>query len=138
MLSWNAKIYKTQEGTYEDGNEFIERDEHTLLIKLVFCHFYFSFKARGACNVLSSMSPSDKSKGCTVSGGRNFVSAMTYYGFRQSVPINVIVSKDCPLVDKHRFKENFAIVKVHGNDRNDASLHALSYCDEIGSSYVHG
>lgn len=63
---------------------------------------------------------------------------MTYYGFRQSVPINVIVPKDCPLVDKHRYKENFAIVKVHGNDLNDASLHALTYCDEIGSNYVHG
>ncbi|XP_047033517.1 uncharacterized protein LOC124640004 [Helicoverpa zea] len=97
-----------------------------------------SFKARGACNVLYSMSPSDKSKGCTVSGGRNYLFAMTYYGFRQSVPINVIVPKDCPLVDKHRYKENFAIVKVHGNDHNDASLHALTYCDEIGSNYVHG
>ncbi|XP_026743290.1 uncharacterized protein LOC113504968 isoform X2 [Trichoplusia ni] len=97
-----------------------------------------SFKARGACNILSSMSPSDKSKGCTVSGGRNYLSAMTYYGFKQSVPINVIVPKDCPLVDKHTYKENFAIVKVHGNDLNDASLHALTYCDEIGSNYVHG
>ncbi|KAF9801304.1 hypothetical protein SFRURICE_000398 [Spodoptera frugiperda] len=97
-----------------------------------------SFKARGACNILSSMSPSDKSKGCTVSGGRNYLSAMTFYGFKQSVPINVIVPKDCPLADKHRYKENFAIVKVHGNDLNDASLHALTYCDEIGSNYIHG
>ncbi|CAD0203965.1 unnamed protein product [Chrysodeixis includens] len=97
-----------------------------------------SFKARGACNILSTMSPSEKSKGCTVSGGRNYLCAMTYYGFKQSVPINVIVPKDCPLVDKHTYKENFAIVKVHGNDLNDASLHALTYCDEIGSNYVHG
>ncbi|XP_022817783.1 uncharacterized protein LOC111350432 [Spodoptera litura] len=97
-----------------------------------------SFKARGACNILSSMSPSDKSKGCTVSGGRNYLSAMTFYGFRQSVPVNVIVPRDCPLVDKHLYKENFAIVKVHGNDLNDASLHALTYCDEIGSNYIHG
>lgn len=99
---------------------------------------FLSFKARGACNVLSSMSPSDKSKGITVSGGRNYLLAMTHYGFRQSVPINVIVPKDCPLTDKQRLKENFAIIKVHGNDYNDASLHALSYSDEIGANYVHG
>ncbi|XP_075983189.1 uncharacterized protein LOC142981277 [Anticarsia gemmatalis] len=97
-----------------------------------------SFKARGACNILSCMSHSEKSKGCTISGGRNYLFAMTYYGFRQSIPINVVVPKDCPLADKQRYKENFAIVKVHGNDLNEASLHALTYCDEIGSNYVHG
>lgn len=110
-----------------------------MVVILASISFYVcSFKARGACNILSSMSPSDKSKGCTVSGGRNYLSAMTFYGFKQSVPINVIVPKDCPLADKHRYKENFAIVKVHGNDLNDASLHALTYCDEIGSNYIHG
>ncbi|KOB70554.1 putative threonine dehydratase catabolic [Operophtera brumata] len=62
------------------------------------------------------MSPSDKSKGITVSGGRNYLLAMAHYGFRQSVPVNVIVPKDCPVSDKHQFKENFAIVKVHGSD----------------------
>ncbi|KAG6455484.1 hypothetical protein O3G_MSEX009221 [Manduca sexta] len=97
-----------------------------------------SFKARGACNVFCKMSPSDKSKGCTISGGRNYLSAMTYYGFKQSVPINVIIPKDSPLADKQRYKENFAIIKVHGNDLNDASLHALTYSDEIGSNYIHG
>ncbi|KAJ0173572.1 hypothetical protein K1T71_010721 [Dendrolimus kikuchii] len=112
-----------------------------------FCNVFFkcenlqntgSFKARGACNVLLSMAPTDKSKGCTVSGGRNFLAAMTYYGYKQSVPINVILPRDCPIADKHRYKENYAIIKVHGNDLNDASLHALSYSDEIGSNYVHG
>lgn len=63
---------------------------------------------------------------------------MTHYGFKQSVPMNVVVPKDCPLADKQRYKENFAIVKVYGNDINDASLHALSYCNEIGSHYIHG
>lgn len=99
---------------------------------------YFSFKARGACNVLTSMTASEKSKGVTVSGSRNFILAMSHYGFRQSVPINVVVPKDCALLDKQRYKENFALVKVHGNDTNDASLHALSYSNEIGTNYVHG
>lgn len=109
-----------------------------VLLKCENLQYTGSFKARGACNVLSSMSTSDKSKGITVSGGRNYLLAMTHYGFRQSVPTNVIVPKDCPLTDKQRFKENFAIIKVHGNDYNDASLHALSYSDEIGANYVHG
>lgn len=84
------------------------------------------------------MAPSDKSKGCTISGSRNFLCAMTHYGFKQSVPMNVVVPKDCPLPEKHRYKENLAIVKVYGNDINDASLHALTYCNEIGSNYIHG
>lgn len=84
------------------------------------------------------MSPKDKSKGIMVSGARNFNLAMTYYGWRQSVPVNVIVPKDCPLAERQRFKENFAIVKVHGNDINDANLHALSYAEEIGAQYIHG
>jgi hypothetical protein len=84
------------------------------------------------------MNFSERSKGCTVAGGRNYLSAMTYYGFKQSVPTNVIIPKDCPLVDRQRYKENYAIVKVYGNDVNDASLHAISYCNEIGSNYIHG
>lgn len=87
--------------------------------------------------MLQNMSPSDKSKGCTISGGRNFVSAMTYYGYKQSVPMNVVVPKDCPLADKQTLKENYALVKVYGNDANEANLHALSYNDEIGSKYIH-
>lgn len=84
------------------------------------------------------MTPSDKSKGCTVSGGRNYLSAMTYYGYRHSVPVNIIIPKDCPLADKQRFKESYAIIKVYGNDLTDASLHALTYSDQIGSNYIHG
>lgn len=80
----------------------------------------------------------EKSKGCTVLGSRNFLYAISYYGFKQSVPINVIVPRDCPIADKQRYKENFAIVKVHGNDLNEANLHALTFSSEIGSNYVHG
>ncbi|KAI8424952.1 hypothetical protein MSG28_006864 [Choristoneura fumiferana] len=96
------------------------------------------FKARGACNVLASMPISDKTRGCTISGGRNFVRAMTHYGYRHSVPVNVVVPKSCPSTERHRYKEDFAVVKVHGNDTNDASLHALSYVNQIGSNYIHG
>ncbi|XP_028176540.1 uncharacterized protein LOC114364549 [Ostrinia furnacalis] len=132
---------------FGDGIQTVKHLEEAKYVGKNFCNVFFkcenlqytgSFKARGACNVLSSMSPSDKSRGCTISGGRNYLCAMTYYGFKQSVPMNVVVPKDCPLADKHRYKENFAIVKVYGNDINDASLHALSYCNEIGSNYIHG
>ncbi|KAL0869047.1 hypothetical protein ABMA27_007364 [Loxostege sticticalis] len=130
-----------------DGIQTVNRLEEAKHVGKNFCNVFFkcenlqntgSFKARGACNVLSCMSPTEKSKGCTISGGRNYLFAMTYYGFKQSVPMNVVVPKDCPLAEKHRYKENFAIVKVYGNDINDASLHALSYCNEIGSNYIHG
>lgn len=84
------------------------------------------------------MSPTDKSKGVTVSGGRNFVYAMTHYGFRQSVPVNVVVPKDCPISDRQKYKEDFAIVKVHGDDANEAAMYSIGYSTEIGSHYIQG
>lgn len=63
---------------------------------------------------------------------------MTYYGHRFSIPMNVIVPRDCPIADRHRYRENYAVVKVYGGDQNDASLHALSFCEEIGTKHMHG
>ncbi|CAB3249276.1 unnamed protein product [Arctia plantaginis] len=118
--------------------KYIGKDFCNVFLKCENFQHTGSFKARGSCNVLSSMSPFEKSKGCTVSGSRNFLYAISYYGFRQSVPINVIVPTNCPIADKQRFRENFAIVKVHGNDINEANLHALTYSSESGSTYIHG
>ncbi|XP_061384448.1 L-threonine dehydratase catabolic TdcB-like [Danaus plexippus] len=113
------------------GNHFCN-----VLLKCENLQLTGSFKARGTFNVVSCMTTAEKGKGCTVAGGRNFLNAMTYSGFKESVPVNVVVPKDCSLADKQKYKENYAVIKVFGNDSNESSLHALTYCDEIGSHFI--
>ncbi|XP_045533078.1 uncharacterized protein LOC123720491 [Pieris brassicae] len=95
-----------------------------------------SFKARGVCNLIANMETSERSKGITVSGGRNFLSAISYYGLQNSIPINVVIPKDAPLADKQRYRESSAIVKCLGCDATEASLHALNFSRDVGSTFV--
>ncbi|CAG9565541.1 unnamed protein product [Danaus chrysippus] len=113
------------------GNHFCN-----VLLKCENLQITGSFKARGTFNVVTCMTTAEKGKGCTVAGGRNFLNAMTYSGLKESVPVNVVVPKDCSLADRQKYKENYAVVKVFGNDSNESSLHALTYCDEIGSHFI--
>lgn len=98
--------------------------------------FILSFKARGVCNLIANMETSEKCKGFTVSGGRNFLTAISYYGLQNSIPINIIIPKDTDLADKLRYRENSAIVKCLGNDATEAGLHALAFSRDVGSTFV--
>ena len=85
-----------------------------------------SFKERGACNKLATLTEEEKKRGIIASSAGNHAQALAYHATRMGVSAKIVMPEGTPLIKVTRTKGFGAQVVLHGASYDDAYAHALS------------
>jgi threonine dehydratase len=97
-----------------------------------------SFKERGACNALLLLGTEAKQRGVIVASAGNHALGTTYHGKLLGIPVTVVMPVFAPLTKVTNCRQMGANVILHGNNYEDARLHATHLAGERGLTLVHG
>ena len=103
----------------------------------IFCKLEYlqrtgSFKERGACNALLLLSPEQKRRGVIAASAGNHALGVTYHGKLLGVPVTVVMPKFAPLTKVVNCRQMGAKVILHGNNYDEARLHAVQLAESEG------
>ena len=97
-----------------------------------------SFKERGACNTLLSLSPEARKRGVVAASAGNHALGLAYHGARLKIPVTVAMPKSAPLMKVANCRKLGATVVHHGEDFEQAWERANAIATETGAAYVNG
>ena len=109
----------------------------------IFCKLEYlqrtgSFKERGACNALLSLSPQQQKQGVVAASAGNHALALAFHGLRLGIPVTVVMPKFAPLIKQQRCRRKQANVLLHGETFGEARAKADEIAREQSLTYVHG
>ncbi|HEX6274601.1 MAG TPA: threonine ammonia-lyase [Polyangiaceae bacterium] len=96
-----------------------------------------SFKERGACNRLLTLSDDEKRRGVVAASAGNHAQAVAYHAGRLGIAATVVMPTAAPLVKVAAARGFGARVVLHGQSYDDAAAHALSLARSEGATLVH-
>lgn len=96
-----------------------------------------SFKERGACNKLMSLTPEERSRGVIASSAGNHAQALAYHGSRLGIDTKIVMPEGTPLIKVTRTKNFGAKVVLYGSSYDDAYRHAMELCEQEGRVFAH-
>jgi len=97
-----------------------------------------SFKERGACNALLLLSSEQKRRGVIAASAGNHALGVTYHGKLLGVPVTVVMPKFAPLTKVVNCRQMGAKVMLHGDNYDEARLHAMQLAESEGLTLIHG
>ncbi|HEY3668587.1 MAG TPA: threonine ammonia-lyase [Polyangiaceae bacterium] len=108
-----------------------------LLLKLENLQFTGSFKERGACNRLETLSDEERARGVITASAGNHAQAVARHGARLGVSVTVVMPEATPLIKVTATKRFGATVILNGSNYDEAADHAAAIGSERGLLYVH-
>ncbi|HEY1535756.1 MAG TPA: threonine ammonia-lyase [Polyangiaceae bacterium] len=108
-----------------------------LLLKLENLQFTGSFKERGACNRLETLSSAERARGVITASAGNHAQAVARHGARLGIAVTVVMPEATPLIKVTATRRFGASVILHGTSYDDAAEHAALIGAERGLIYVH-
>lgn len=96
-----------------------------------------SFKERGACNKLMTLTAEERARGVIASSAGNHAQALAYHGSRLGINTKIVMPEGTPLVKITRTKSFGAEVVLHGSNYDDAYQHARALEQEEGRVFAH-
>lgn len=96
-----------------------------------------SFKERGACNKLLSLSEQERKTGVITASAGNHGQAVAYHASRLGIRATVVMPETSPLVKAQNTRRFGAEVILHGASFDDATEHAMELCEQKQLVYVH-
>ena len=109
----------------------------------IFCKLEYlqrtgSFKERGACNALESLSDLEKKRGVIAASAGNHALALAFHGLRLGIPVTVVMPQFAPLIKQQRCRRKQANVVLHGETFGEARAKADEIAAAEGLTYIHG
>ena len=96
-----------------------------------------SFKERGACNKLMTLTAEERACGVIAASAGNHAQALAYHGARLGVSIKIVMPEGTPLVKVTRTRNFGAEVVLHGSNFDDAYAHACLIGEQEGRVFAH-
>lgn len=96
-----------------------------------------SFKERGACNKLLSLTPEERATGVITASAGNHGQAVAYHASRLGIRATVVMPEASPLVKAQSTRGFGAEVVLYGASFDEATEHAKALCEEKKLVYVH-
>lgn len=96
-----------------------------------------SFKERGACNKLMTLTPEERANGVIAASAGNHAQAIAYHGSRLGISTKIVMPEGTPLVKVTRTRGFGAEVVLHGATFDDAYAHARDLMEEEGRTFAH-
>jgi threonine dehydratase len=99
--------------------------------------FTAAFKERGALNKLLSLAPPQRKAGVIAASAGNHAQGVAYHARRLGIPAVIVMPRFTPNVKVERTRNHGAEVVLHGDDFDDAMLHANVLAAQRGLTTVH-
>jgi threonine dehydratase len=96
-----------------------------------------SFKERGACNKLESLSPSERKAGVITASAGNHAQAIACHAARLGISATVVMPEATPLIKVMSTRRFGATVHLYGKSYDEAAERAAELCKEHDFTYVH-
>ena len=109
----------------------------TVILKLENVQRTGSFKERGACNRLLTLSDDEKRRGVVAASAGNHAQAVAYHAGRLGIAATVVMPTAAPLVKVAAARDFGARVVLHGQNYDEAAAHALSLAQSEGGTVLH-
>jgi threonine dehydratase len=100
-------------------------------------HITGSFKERGACNKLMTLTPEERQRGIIASSAGNHAQAIAYHGSRLGISTKIVMPEGTPLVKITRTRKFGAEVVLHGSDYDAAYRKACEIEEEENRVFAH-
>ena len=114
-----------------------KQTQSKVYLKLENHHITGSFKERGACNKLATLTPEERARGVIASSAGNHAQALAYHGARMGIATKIVMPVGTPLVKITRTRSFGAEVVLHGNDYDAAYAHACELGELEGRVFAH-
>lgn len=96
----------------------------------------FSYKLRGAYNLMASLSASERQKGVITASAGNHAQGVALAGKRLGIDAVIVMPKTTPEIKITSVKRLGAKVVLHGNNYDEAKDYALAVAEDQGKSYI--
>lgn len=97
-----------------------------------------SFKERGACNCLLTLSPDERARGVVAASAGNHALGLAYHGQRLGVPVHVLMPRFAPMVKVAQCRAYGAVVEFCGDSFEEARAEAVQRAEAARLTLVHG
>jgi len=109
----------------------------SVVLKLESLQVTGSFKARGACSKLGTLTPAQIARGITTASGGNHGVAVAYAGWIARVPTTVFVPEGVSPLKAEKIKGWGAKLVVGGRHWHESNAAAQAFAGRDGVTYVH-
>ncbi len=96
-----------------------------------------SFKERGACNKLMTLSEDETRRGVVAASAGNHAQAVAYHAARLGIRATVVMPVIAPLVKVTAARDLGARVVLHGQNYDDAAAHAYTIARTENATLIH-
>jgi threonine dehydratase len=108
-----------------------------IFLKLENLQMTGSFKERGACNKLMSLTAEERARGVIAASAGNHAQGVAYSSSRLGVDAIIVMPEATPLIKVQSTKSLGARVILHGASYDEAADEATRICEAEGRVYVH-
>jgi threonine dehydratase len=109
----------------------------SITLKLENQQFTGSFKDRGACNKLRSLSPQEAKAGVIAMSAGNHAQGVAYHAQRFSIPATIVMPQGTPFNKVERTKSFGAQVLLEGDSIDSSAVYAREVAKRDGLTFVH-
>jgi threonine dehydratase len=96
----------------------------------------FSYKLRGAYNLMASLSESERKKGVIAASAGNHAQGVALAGDRLGIEAVIVMPKTTPEIKVTAVKRLGAEVVLHGNNYDEAKDYAINVAKDEGKAYI--
>ncbi len=96
----------------------------------------FSYKLRGAYNLMASLSASERKKGVIAASAGNHAQGVALAGDRLGIDAVIVMPKTTPEIKVTAVKRLGADVVLHGNNYDEAREYATGVAQQEGKAYI--
>src|SRR5688572_4141892 len=96
-----------------------------------------SFKERGACNKLLTLSDDEKRRGVVAASAGNHAQAVAFHAGRLGIAATVVMPTAAPLVKIQAARDFGARVVLHGQNYDEAAEHARALAADENATVLH-
>jgi threonine dehydratase len=109
----------------------------SIVLKLENQQFTGSFKDRGACNKLRSLTPQEAKAGVIAMSAGNHAQGVAYHAQRFAIPATIVMPKGTPFNKVERTKSFGARVLLEGDSIDSSAVFAREVAQRDGLIFVH-
>jgi len=132
-----APVYDVARETPLDrAPELSERIDNSVWIKREDTQPVFSYKIRGAYNLMSQLDSDERSRGVITASAGNHAQGVALAAAKLGIEATIVMPKTTPEIKVLAVRRLGANIVLHGNTYDEASDHAHVLADESQATYV--
>ncbi|MCZ6803118.1 MAG: threonine ammonia-lyase, biosynthetic [Proteobacteria bacterium] len=133
----SQRIYAVAKRTELDhAPQLSQRHNNNIWLKREDQQPVFSYKLRGAYNMIASLSEGDRERGVITASAGNHAQGVALAAQGLNLKAIIVMPKTTPDIKIDSVKRMNADVILHGNTYDDAKDHALNMSNETGMCYI--